>query len=241
MVAAAGLGDSWDLLVRYPIEDFGEYQSLPFPFDYDGPLNTGSIGGFLSDSAENLLLFYLPLALVLGLAGSLLALGLRFRRERWPQVASAVFAIGMAHYLITRPDVFHTAPLAVMVAVLAAWAITDWRETEPRAARERSPLRVAALAGAVLSAGALAYAIVEGLDRRWLELRTDYAELRLPVADGVRVRTAERAAAGARGPARPRTRAGGPSDLRRHPPLGSRQLRVPALLRPGRSPQSDPL
>ena len=46
VVAAAGLGDSWDLLVRYPIEDFGDYQSLPFPFDYDGPLNTGSIGGF---------------------------------------------------------------------------------------------------------------------------------------------------------------------------------------------------
>ncbi len=194
VVAAAGLGDSWDLLVRYPIEDFGEYQSLPFPFDYDGPLNTGSIGGFLSDSAENLLLFYLPLALVLGLVGSLLALGLRFRRERWPQLASAVFAIGMAHYLITRPDVFHTAPLAVMVAVLAAWAITDWRESKPRWARERSPLRVAVLAGALLSAGALAYAIVEGLDRRWLELRTDYAELRLPVADGVRVRTAQRAA-----------------------------------------------
>jgi hypothetical protein len=187
VVGAAGIADSWDLLVRYPIEDFGEYQSLPFPLDYDGPLNTGSLGGFLSDSAENLLLFYLPLALVLGLAGSLLALGLRFGRERWPQVASAVFAIGMAHYLITRPDVFHTAPLAVMVAVLAAWAIAESREPGP-AAGARSPLRIAALAGAALSAGTLGYAIVEGLDRRWLELRTGYAELRLPVADGVRVR-----------------------------------------------------
>lgn len=194
VVAAAGLGDSWDLLVRYPIEDFGEYQSLPFPFDYDGPLNTDSIGGFLSDSAENLLVFYLPLALMLGLAGSLVALGLRFRRERWARMASAVFAIGMAHYLVTRPDVFHTAPLTVMLAVLAAWAIADWRAREPRASRERSPLRVAVLAGTVLSAGALAYAIVEGLDRRWLELRTDYAELHLPVADGVRVRPGERAA-----------------------------------------------
>jgi hypothetical protein len=192
VVAAAGLGDSWDLLVRYPIEDFVEYQSLPFPLDYDGPLNTDSLGGFLSDSAENLLLFYLPLALVLGLAGSLLALGLRFRRERWPQMASAVFAIGMAHYLLTRADVFHTAPLAVMVAVLAAWAIAERREPGP-AADERSPRRIAALAGAVLSAGALAYAIVEGLDRRWLELRTEYAELRLPAADGVRVREADRA------------------------------------------------
>ena len=142
VVAAAGIGDSWDLLVRYPVEDFGEYQSLPFPLDYDGPLNTDSLGGFLSDSAENLLLFYLPLVLVLGLAGSLLALGLRFRRERWPQVAGAVFAIGMAHYLVTRPDVFHTAPLAVMVSVLAAWAIAESREPDP-AAGARSPLRIA--------------------------------------------------------------------------------------------------
>jgi hypothetical protein len=185
VVAAAGLGDSWDLLVRYPIEDFGDYQSLPFPLDYDGPLNTDSVGGFLSDSAENLLLFYLPLALVVGLAGSLVALALRFDRNHWPQLASAVFAIGMTHYLITRPDVFHTAPLAVMVAVLAAWAIAERHEAA-------APRRIPVLAGAALAAAAFAYALVEGLDRRWLELRTDYAELRLPAADGARVREASR-------------------------------------------------
>jgi hypothetical protein len=194
VVATAGIGDSFDLLIRYPLEDFSEYQSLPFPLDYDGALNTSSLGGFLSDSAENLLVFYLPLTLMLGLAGSLVALGLRFRRQRWGRVASAVFAIGMAHYLVTRPDVFHAAPLAVMLAVLVAWAIADLRAQEPRPDRERSPLRVAMLAGEALSAGALAYAIVEGLDRRWLELRTDYAELRLPVADDVRVRAGQRAA-----------------------------------------------
>jgi hypothetical protein len=198
VVAAAGLSDSWDLLVRYPVEDFAEYQSLPFPLDYDGPLNTGSLGGFLSDSAENLLLFYLPLALVLGLAGALLVLVLRFRPERWPQVASVVFALGTAHYLVTRPDVFHTAPLAVMVAVLAAWAIAGRREPEAATAedaerRGANARRVAGLAGAGLAVVALAYAIVEGLDRRWLELRTDYAELRLPPADGVRVRESSRA------------------------------------------------
>ena len=33
-------------------------------------LNTSSVGGFFSDSAESLLLFYLPLALMIGLAGS---------------------------------------------------------------------------------------------------------------------------------------------------------------------------
>jgi hypothetical protein len=186
VVTAAGLDDSWDLLVRYPLEDFSDYQSLPFPLDYDGPLNTGSLGGFLSDSAENLLLFYLPLALVLGLAGALLALALRFRRERWSQVATVVFALGTAHYLLTRPDVFHAAPLAVMVAVLAAWAIAGRREAQD------SARRLIALAGTVLAAAGLGYAIVEGLDRRWLELRTDYAELRLPAADGARVREAAR-------------------------------------------------
>jgi hypothetical protein len=39
----------------------------------------------------------------------------------------------------------------------------------------------------------LAYAIVEGADRRWLELRRDYAPLHLPVADGVRVSKGDRA------------------------------------------------
>jgi hypothetical protein len=190
VVIAAGLGDSWDLLVRYPLEDFSDYQSLPFPLDYDGPLNTSSPGGFLSDSAENLLVFYLPLALMLGLAGSLVALALRFERERWWQVAGAVFAIGMAHYLITRPDVFHTAPLAVMVAVLGAWALAE-RERAP--AGEAGPRRVLALAATSVAALAIGYAVIEGVDRRWLELRTDFAELRLPPADGVRVRAERRA------------------------------------------------
>jgi hypothetical protein len=185
VVAAAGLGDSFDLLIRYPLEDFSDYQSLPFPIDYDGPMNTGSLGGFLSDSAESLLLFYLPLVLMVGLAGSLIALALRFDRERWWQVAAGVFAIGMAHYLLTRPDVFHTAPLAVMVAVLGSWALADVRAGRPAMPAARA--RPLALACAGLAALTVAYAVVEGLDRRWLELRADHAELQLPVADGVRV------------------------------------------------------
>jgi hypothetical protein len=186
VVAAAGLGDSFELLVRYPLEDFSDYQSLPFPFDYDGPLNTASVGGFLSDSAESLLLFYLPLVLVIGLVASLAALAVRFeRRAHWWQLATAVFAVGMAHYLITRPDAFHTAPLAVMVALLASWAWADGKRA--RAAAPAAWARPLALAGAGLAACAVAYAVVEGLDRRWLELRGDYAALDLPPADGVRV------------------------------------------------------
>jgi hypothetical protein len=179
VVIKAGLSDSFDLLIRYPVQDFARYQSLPFPVSYDGALNKSSIGGFLSDSAESLLLFYLPLVLMIGLAGAVAALGLRFTRERWWQVATGVFAIGMAHYLVTRPDTFHTAPLAVMVAVLASWALAA-RAEPARGGR----LRVIA---AALALAAVAYATVEGLDRRWLELRADRAELRLPVADGVRV------------------------------------------------------
>ncbi len=195
VIAAAGLGDSFDLLIRYPLEDFSDYQSLPFPLDYDGALNTSSVGGFLSDSAESLLLFYLPLALVLGLVGSLVALALRFDRGRWWQLAAAVFAIGMGHYLITRPDLFHTAPLAVMVAVLGSWAIARHGEDTAIAASDsrvaEGVRRVApalAVAGTALAVVAVAYAIVEGLDRRSLELRADRVALDLPAADGVRVR-----------------------------------------------------
>jgi hypothetical protein len=171
VVIAAGIGPAWDLLVDYPLTDFRDYQSLPFPLSYDGPLNTSSPGGFARDSLEPLLLFYLPLALVAGLAGAAIALA---RRPLAPRlIATAVFAVGALAYLLVRADLFHTAPLAVMVAILAAWALAD-----------RRVLRgvPAALAGL-----ALVYAIAEGLDRRWLVLREDTVALDLPRADGVRV------------------------------------------------------
>jgi hypothetical protein len=137
VVAAAGLDKAWDLAVRHPVVDFAKYQSLPFPIDYDGPLNTSSVGGFISDSFENVLRFYLPLALVIGLAAALLSLLLRASRDDWAWLASAVFALGMTHYLIVRPDEFHTAPLAVMVSVLAAWAVAHARLGVPARRRRK--------------------------------------------------------------------------------------------------------
>jgi len=166
VVIAAGLGPSWDLLVDYPLTDFRDYQELPFPLDYEGPLNTSSIGGFLDDTAEPLLLFYLPLALLVGLAGSTLLLAPRRRPEH---VAIGVFALGMVAYLLVRADLFHTAPLAVVGAVLAAWGLAEVRG------------RVA-VAAAVLAGGGLVYAAVEGLDRRVLALTEDTVAFR----DGVR-------------------------------------------------------
>ena len=137
VVAAAGLSKTWDLVIRYPIIDFGKYQGLPFPLSYDGPLNTSSVGGFLSDSFENMLQFYLPLALLVGAGGvadraaparAAGGLGLAGRRR---------LRLGMAHYLIVRPDEFHTAPLAVMVSVLAAWAVGQTRLRVPVPHRRR--------------------------------------------------------------------------------------------------------
>ena len=166
VVIAAGLGRSWDLLVDYPLTDFRDYQALPFPLDYDGPLNTGSLGGFLSDSLEPLLLFYLPLVLVAGVIAAAFAL---VRRRDPLRVATAVFTAGTVGYLLVRTDLFHTAPLAVMFAVLAAWAL----------ASRRSVL-------VVVVAVALAYVVVEGADRRWLGLREDTVALHAPGTDGVR-------------------------------------------------------
>ncbi|MCD6726331.1 MAG: hypothetical protein LT070_03735 [Solirubrobacteraceae bacterium] len=208
VVLRAGLATSWDLLVRYPLEDFSRYQGLPFPRRYEGPL---------SDVAGGLLPYYLPLALVVGLAAALLALALRFRRERdWPVLATALFTVGMAHYLVVRPDYFHAAPLAVGGSVLFAWAIatvrggrlaTDARGTlaahaaeEPRGilagftTRLRATLAtptagprctLAALA-AGLAALSLAYALAQGVSRRWLQVHERTVPLDAAVADGVR-------------------------------------------------------
>jgi hypothetical protein len=116
VVASAGIGPSWNLLVDYPLTDFRDYQSLPFPLSYDGPLNTSSPGGFLTDSAEPILLFYLPLVLLVGLGGAALAVAVA--RPLAPRlIATAVFAVGALAYLLVRSDLFHTAPLAVMVAM----------------------------------------------------------------------------------------------------------------------------
>jgi hypothetical protein len=189
VVLAAGLGRSWEMLVRYPLVDFGNYQSLPFPLHYRGPLNTTGPGGFLTDSAENLIHFYLPLALVIGLVGGLLALAGRFRRDDpWP-AATAVFAIGMGHYLVIRADLFHTAPLAIMVSILAAGALVREPLSIPAAISPRLtgvvPRALATLAAAL----GFAWALAEGVDRRIRGLTDEHTvALHLPAADGVRAR-----------------------------------------------------
>ena len=149
--------------------DFSRYQSLPFPLHYQGPV-----------TADRLLHFYLPLALLIGLAGALACVALRARRADARPLAVAVFALGMAHYLLVRTDLFHTAPLAVMLAVLGAWALAG-----PWAAVPRRSLLVAT---AGVAAVGFAWALAEGIDRRVLGLQEHTVALKLPIADGVRAR-----------------------------------------------------
>lgn len=182
VVLQAGVGDSWELLVRYPLLDFGDYQRLPFPLVYDGPLNVSSPGGFVSDTLENLLLFYVPLVLVLGLAASLVSLALRWRRLDATEIAAAVFGVVMLQYLLARADEFHTAPLAVMVAILGAWAIGR-RAEAPDAGRV--PPAVAAGAAVVCTA-VLVFAGVVGADRRVRAVTAPATAIASPFADGVR-------------------------------------------------------
>ena len=85
----------------------------------------------------------------------------------------------MAHYLVVRADLFHTAPLEVMLCVLAAWVLAELRPA-PRWALV--PAGVAALA--------FAWILAEGLDRRVRTIQDRGVAIHLPVADGVRDRAA---------------------------------------------------
>ncbi|MEA2307796.1 MAG: hypothetical protein QOI65_82 [Thermoleophilaceae bacterium] len=184
VVADAGLSRSWEMLVRYPLVDFQKYQSLPFPYRFQGTVDV-----------ERVVHFYLPLALLVGLAGSLAWLAARFRRDDAAPVAVGVFAIGMAHYLLVRTDLFHTAPLTVLVVVLAAWALADVSAKRRAAAGRRPALRrLVAVAGAAGAALGLAWALAEGIDRRVLGLEENTVALHLPIADGVRTRPLRAAA-----------------------------------------------
>lgn len=184
VVIAAGPRLCWQLLIEYPLNDFSAYQGLPLELIYNGPLNTGSLGGFFTDSLENMLLFYLPVVLLVGLGGSLVTLLIGRRgRSNYPLLALTVFSVGMAHYMIVRPDLFHTAPLAVCVAIVAAVAVSDGFRRSGASGGVQQGLK---LIGAVLAAAALAYSLVEGLDRQLLLLREPTIALATPSAGGVR-------------------------------------------------------
>jgi hypothetical protein len=183
VVIPAGISRSWDLLIRYPIEDFSDYQSLPFPRFYHGATNFDSLS-HARDTVGSILSFEVPLLLMLQLVAVLFALAVRFRRENWQHVPVMVLGIGMAHYLVTRPDAFHVTPLAVALAAPTAWILADlgraWAGTErPRWAR------LGVLAAPVVGFVAV-WLVLDGVQRWERQWSSDMVRVHLDVADGVR-------------------------------------------------------
>lgn len=187
VVMAAGWSESWELLVRYPVLEFSKYQTLPFPLVWDGGGNAQGV-----DLVAQFVSYHMPLALITALGSSLGALALSRREGRWIEVATGVFGIGMANYLVVRADAFHTGPLAVMDAVLGAWAIGAVAQV--RREREWSvapqfgwrPRLAALFAGVALAS--LSWSLLDTVWKREREVRQagSAQAIKIGVADGVK-------------------------------------------------------
>jgi hypothetical protein len=98
----------YDALVGTSLHD-RDYWTLSFPLSYDGRFRLWGPGALAHD-LKDVIDFYQPLLLVIGLALSVLM------RRAAP--ALIVFGLGALSYLLSRTDEFHTQPLFVALAVL---------------------------------------------------------------------------------------------------------------------------
>ena len=115
-VVTDGPTDAWRDLVGRSLSQ-GRYWHLPFPISYGGRLRAWPPGAFAHD-AKDLLQFYIPLLLVIGLAAAMLVIALR-RLQRDPLLVGLV-VLGATYiaYLLSRTDEFHSQPLIVVLAAL---------------------------------------------------------------------------------------------------------------------------
>lgn len=111
-----GPADAWREMIGHSLRE-GRYWRLPFPLGYDGRLRLWPPGSLAHD-AKDVLDFYVPLLLLIGIA--LVAVVLIARRARLrPAVAGlAVLALAFVAYLLSRTDEFHSTPLIVTLAAL---------------------------------------------------------------------------------------------------------------------------
>ena len=123
---ADGPADVYDALVATSLRE-KEWWTLPFPFGYDGSFRGWPPGELLED-VKDVLGFYVPLLLVIGLALALV-LAVRRRRALPPEVAAlGVLSLGGLAYLLSRTDEFHVTPLlVVLAALLPALAVPELR------------------------------------------------------------------------------------------------------------------
>jgi hypothetical protein len=111
-----GPADAWRELIGHSLVE-GRYWHLPFPVGYDGSLRLWPPGSFAHD-AKDVLGFYVPLLLVIGVA-IVAALAVVHRLRMSPAIAGlSVLALGFTLYLYSRTDEFHSTPLIVALAAL---------------------------------------------------------------------------------------------------------------------------
>jgi hypothetical protein len=168
-VVAAGPADMWDALVATGLRD-REHWTLPFPLEYDGGFALWP-PGTLAHDLKDLLSFYVPLLLLVGVAVAVAAAFFR-RRSLEPLWAALLVLAGcFVLYLRSRTDPFHETPLLVTLAVLLPLVAVG--------ARRRVGVPAIAVL-ALLGAYVVANRASALLDPPRLE------RLRLDVADGVR-------------------------------------------------------
>lgn len=169
---AAGPADMWDALIAQGLRDH-DYWTLPFPLDYEGDLS------LRPHDVKDLLSFYVPLLLLVGLAVAAAVAFVR-RRELPPRWASLLVLGGcFVIYLRSRTDPFHETPLLVTLAILLPLVVMG------------APRRVGAVALAVFALLG-AYVVSNRADA--LFDPPELERLHLDVADGVRVPPGDAAA-----------------------------------------------
>ena len=115
-LVAAGPADMWDALVATGLRD-REHWTLPFPLEYRGDFAVWP-PGTLAHDLKDLLSFYIPLLLVVGMAVAATVAFVR-RRELVPVWTALLVLSGcFLLYLLSRTDAFHETPLIVVLAIL---------------------------------------------------------------------------------------------------------------------------
>jgi hypothetical protein len=173
-VIADGAANGWTDLVGRSLST-GSYWHLPFPIGYDGRFRLWPPGSLAHD-AKDLLGFYVPLILVIGIAAGIVAIARR-RLDRDPLlVGLTVLGLTYVAYLLSRTDEFHSTPLIVVLAILLPLLAL------------RVSMRGAVVLGVVVLA-LLAY----GASNRLSALfgPPDLAAIDVPVADGVKAPPAD--------------------------------------------------
>jgi len=173
-VIADGPADAWRDLIGRSL-DQGRYWRLPFPIGYDGQFRLWPPGSLAHD-AKDLLEFYIPLPLLIGIAVAVVAIARRRLNTDPLIVGLTVLGFAYIAYLLSRTDEFHSTPLLVLLAVL---------------------LPILAMRVSMRGAAVMAFVVVAllayGLSNRLSGLfgPPDLATVHVAVADGVKAPPAD--------------------------------------------------